>query len=160
LIDNNTLLAHLQAETLAIRQFNDLLKAEQKALVDSHVEALTAHTQAKLGQVEALNRLAAVRMTQLATLGFSADEQGMEQWLTMAGGQARKAWGDLLALAKEANATNQLNGKLIQQRMQQHQQALTALMAAANQVKLYGADGQPQGAFASSGASRGIIGTA
>jgi flagella synthesis protein FlgN len=154
------LLAHLQAETLAIRQFNDLLKAEQKALVENDVVSLTAHTQAKLEHVESLNRLSAERMAQLAALGFNANEHGMEQWLSLAGNQGHKLWNDLLALAKEANATNQLNGKLINQRMQQHQQALTVLMVAANQVKLYGPDGQPQGAFSGSGASRGIIGKA
>lgn len=158
--DNTKLLAHLQAETAAIRQFNDLLKTEQKALGSNQIDSLTQFAKNKSEQVETLNRLAAERMGQLAALGISADEKGMEQWLAIAGGEARKVWNDLLDIAREANANNQINGKLIQQCMQQHQQALTVLMAAANQVKLYGADGQAQNAYPGSGASRGIIGTA
>jgi len=160
LTDNTTLLAHLQAETAAIRQFNDLLKAEQKALSSNQIDTLTQFAQNKSGQVEALNRLAAERMAQLASLGIRADERGMEQWLATAGSEARKVWTTLLDVAREANANNQINGKLIQQCMQQHQQALSVLMAAANQVKLYGADGQAQKAYPGAGASRGIIGTA
>jgi len=161
LIDHaNPLFAHLQAETLAISQFHDTLQAEQQALVDNDVNALTALSQTKLKQVETLNHLAAERMRQLAALGFNANESGMEQWLTTAGDSGQKVWKELLAIAMEANNCNQINGTLIQKNLLHHQKALTVLMAAANQVSLYGADGQPQGLYPGSGASRGIIGKA
>lgn len=156
----NLLLAHLQAEALALSQFHDTLLAEQKALTGNNVEALAELSKIKLRHVETLDRLAADRMRQLTALGITADENGMEQWLAAAGSAGQKAWKDLLAAAKEANLCNQTNGRLIQQSLQHHQQALAILMGAANQVKLYGADGQPQGTYSSTGASRGIIGTA
>lgn len=157
---NNPLLAHLQTEALAISQFHDTLQAEQKALTNNDVVALNELSQTKLKQVETLNRLASERMRHLASLGLNTNESGMEQWLAMSGDAGRKTWKDLLVIAKEANTCNQINGKLIQQSMQHHQQALAVLMAAANQVSLYGADGQPQSGYPGSGASRGIIGTA
>lgn len=155
-----SLLACLQAETQSINQFFDTLQAEQKALINNDVNALSELSQTKLKQVEALNKLASERMRQLAAAGFTANETGMEQWLMMAGDDERKIWKDLLSIAREANSCNQINGKLIQQSVQRHQQALAALMTAANQVSLYGADGHPQGGYLGASASRGIIGTA
>lgn len=157
---NNPLLAHFQAETQAIRQFHDTLQAEQQALISNDVAALTPISQTKQKQVETLNRLASERMRHLAAIGFGAGDSGVRQWLSMTGDDERKAWNELIAIAREANTLNQINGKLILQGMQHHQQALAVLLAAANQVSLYGADGQPQGVYLGSGASRGIIGTA
>jgi flagella synthesis protein FlgN len=157
---NNTLLAHLRAETQAFGQFYETLQAEQKALVGNDVTALTAISQTKQKQVETLSRLASERQRHLAAMGFNANEDGMMKWLSTTGEDERKVWNDLLVIAREANTCNQINGKLILQGMQHHQQALAILLAAANQVSLYGADGQPQGMYSGSGASRGIIGSA
>lgn len=157
---NESLLTHLEAEVQAIAQFHETLQSEQKALVSNDVAALTAISQTKQKQVETLNRLASERMRHLAAMGFNSNESGMTQWLSVAGESERTAWSGLLAIAREANACNQINGRLILQSMQHHQQALAILLSAANQVSLYGADGQPQGAYSGSGASRGIIGSA
>ncbi len=155
-----SLLARLQAETIAFNQFYDTLQAEQKALTSNDVSALATVSQIKLRQVETLNRLAAERVRHLASLGFRTDSFGMDLWLTRASDPERNAWNELLEIARKASASNQLNGKLIQQNLKHHQQALTVLMTAANQVSLYGADGQPQGIYPVGGNSRGIIGTA
>lgn len=157
---NNPLLAHLEAETQAISQFHETLQAEQKALVGNDVAALTTISQTKQKQVDTLNRMASERLRHLAAMGFGANEDAVTQWLSVAGEHERKTWNDLLTIAREANICNQINGKLILQGMQHHQQALAVLLAAANQVSLYGADGQPQGMYSGSGASRGIIGSA
>ena len=156
----HSLLAQLHAETQAFSQFFNTLQAEQQALVGNDVNALTALSQTKQKQVETLNHLAEERMRQLAALGLHSDETGMEQWLAAAGNPGQKAWQELLAIAREAYHCNQVNGTLIQKNMQHHQKALSVLMTAANQVSLYGADGQPQGIYPGSGASRGIIGKA
>lgn len=157
---NNPLLAHLQAETQAFRQFHETLQAEQKALTSNDVNALTELAQTKVHQVETLNRLAAERQRQLAAQGLNNNESGMQQWLMLAGAEGKKAWKELLEIAKSASTANEINGKLIEQSMQRHQQAIAVLMAAANQVSLYGANGQPQGTYPGSTAARGIIGTA
>lgn len=157
---SNPLLARIEAETLAIRQFHDTLQAEQKALVDNDANVLADISQIKLKQVETLNQLASNRMQQMAALGFGASENGVEQWLATADDATHKAWKELLDIAREAQTCNQINGNLIQKSMVRHQQALAALMTAANQVSLYGANGQPQGGYLGAGNSRGIIGTA
>lgn len=156
---NDPLIEHIQAEIQIFQQFLDTLNAEQRALSANNVAALAEISQTKTQQVETLSRLAGDRMRYLNSLGINANQDGMEQWQAMAGNAARKAWKELLEIGREANALNQINGRLILQTMQFHQQALAVLLAAANQVSLYGADGQPQGSFHGSSA-RGIIGTA
>lgn len=153
------LLAGLQAETRALQEFKATLQAEQNALIGGDVAALTALSPSKLQQVENLNRLAAERLEHIAALGLSADRKGMEQWAAAAGTAADAAWRAMLAAAGAAHQANQMNGTLIQTRLQHNQQALTVLLAAANKANLYGPDGQPQGA-APGGQSRGIIGKA
>lgn len=157
---NKPLLTHLDAEIQAISQFHETLQAEQKALVSNDVAALATISQTKQRQVDTLNRLTSERMRHLADLGFGSNENAVAQWLSVADEHERRAWDDLLNIASEANTCNQINGKLILQGMQHHQQALAILLAAANQVSLYGADGQPRGIYSGSGASRGIIGSA
>jgi flagella synthesis protein FlgN len=70
----------------------------------------------------------------------------MEAWLaTPAGTAGRESWTKLLILATEARELNQINGQLIALHMQNNQQALAVLMAAANQAMTYGPDGQQRG---------------
>ena len=96
------------------------------------------------------------RETLLPKLGVTPDRAGMEAWLTRAGtADQRQEWAALLRLAGEARALNETNGKLIKLHLQQHQQAFTALMAAANRATTYGPDGQQQTGFGSR-----ILGTA
>lgn len=68
----------------------------------------------------------------------------MESWIERhAGpGNAKRDWQTLLSLAEKASALNRTNGKLIATRLAHNQQALSTLLAAANQAALYGPDGQ------------------
>ena len=67
----------------------------------------------------------------------------------------------MLTIAAEARQANKVNGDLIQSRLQNNKQALSALMSVADRASLYGPDGQRHGLFqAGSGPSSGIIGKA
>lgn len=154
------LLADLRAEEQAFRGFSITLHAEQQALIDGDIAALTAISASKLKQVELLNSLAAQRLERIASLGLTADRDGMEKWAAQAGIVAVEAWHAMLAVAGKAHQTNQINGTLIQNRLQSNKQMMSALLAASNQANLYGPDGQPQNSPPAGGGSRGIIGKA
>lgn len=153
---DNTALAALQAEQHAFREFSATLKAEQKALIADDIAGLTSLSALKQKQVEQLNELAAERLERIAALGFSGDRAGMEQWAQYNGSAALEAWHALLAVAELAHHANQVNGSLIQSRMQHNKQMLSALLAASSHTSLYGPDGQR----ANSAGTGGIIGKA
>lgn len=138
-------LQDLIAEEVAqLRDFLVLLEQEQQALAGGDVERLLPLAEDKNRRFGRLAELGAARGQALAAGGFSADRQGMDGWLQrhpeLVG--ARRAWQELLALAERARFLNETNGKLIAARLADNQQALSALMAAANQASLYGPDGQ------------------
>jgi len=137
-------LQNLIAEEVAqLRNFLVLLEQEQQALAAGDVERLLPLAEDKNKLFGRLAQLGEARGKALAAFGFAADRQGMEGWLgrqTDAG--AGRTWQELLALAEKARALNQINGKLIATRLADNQQALSTLMAAANQAALYGPDGQ------------------
>ena len=152
------ILAGLLDETQAFRNFSDTLQTEQTTLIDGDIAALTALSTEKQNQVALLNRMADERLKRINALGFGSDVNGMESWIAQSTTAIQDAWRTLLEVAAAARQLNQANGALIQTRMQHNQQALGALLAAANQSKLYGPDGQAHPP--ASGGTRGIIGKA
>lgn len=138
-------LQNLIAEEVArLRDFLVLLEKEQQALAAGDVDRLLPLADDKNRLFGRLAQLGEARGQALAAAGFTADRQGMEGWLARqpnANGAGR-TWQELLSLAEKARALNEINGKLIASRLADNQQALSALMAAANQAALYGPDGQ------------------
>lgn len=138
-------LQNLIAEEVArLRDFLVLLEKEQQALAAGDVDRLLPLADDKNRLFGRLAQLGEARGQALAAAGFPADRQGMEGWLARqpnANGAGR-TWQELLSLAEKARALNEINGKLIASRLADNQQALSALMAAANQAALYGPDGQ------------------
>ena len=134
----------LAAELALLREFAVLLAAEQQALVRGELDRLMPLAEEKSRQAGLLAQAAEQRNQALATLGLAKDRVGMEAWLATLGSSApsRGNWQALLALAAEGRTQNELNGKLIQTRLQQNQRALAALSAANDQTQLYGPDGQ------------------
>ncbi|CAG0945154.1 hypothetical protein GPROT2_03061 [Gammaproteobacteria bacterium] len=138
-------LQNLVAEEVAqLRNFLVLLEQEQQALASGDVERLLPLAEDKNRLFGRLAQLGEARGKALAALGFAADRQGMDGWLARQADQdgARRAWQELLDLAARASALNRTSGRLIAERLAHNQQALTTLMAAANQAALYGPDGQ------------------
>jgi flagellar biosynthesis protein FlgN len=139
----DTLAGLIDQELQALRTFVTLLGHEQDLLSQGAVEALSALAPEKSALVTSLTRLATARDAELARLGLPAGRAGMAAWL---GGKAEAScqadWNQVLALAAEARALNDTNGKLIGLHMQHNQQALSVLMAATDQAVTYGPDGQ------------------
>lgn len=134
----------LQQEQTALDRFIDILQQEQSALVVADVDALQSLAADKQHLSEQLNTLSQQRSALLQRAGFTANAEGVKTWLATQPVEVRQAWEKLLVSAQTAQRLNQTNGKLIQTHLQHNQQALTALMGAANRADVYGADGQPR----------------
>lgn len=134
----------LIGEAAQLRGFLALLEREQQALIAGDVDSLMPLAAEKSEIFGRLAGLGDARNQALTAESLSPDRQGMEAWLarhpSLAG--ARQAWQDLLALAAQARELNRVNGNLIVTRLASNQQALSTLLAAANQAALYGPDGQ------------------
>jgi flagella synthesis protein FlgN len=138
-------LQNLITEEIAqLRDFLVLLEKEQLALVDGDVERLLTLAEEKNAFFGRLSRLGEARGKALLAAGFATDRQGMDSWLERhpESDGTKRVWQELLTLAEKASVLNQTNGKLIATRLANNQQALSTLMAAANQAALYGPDGQ------------------
>jgi flagella synthesis protein FlgN len=139
----DTLAGLIGQELQSVRVFVALLGREQVLLGQGAVEPLSALATEKSTLVASLTRLAAARDAELTRLGLPAGRVGMAAW---GGGKADTScqadWSQVLALAAEARTLNETNGKLIGLHMQNNQQALSVLMAAADQAVTYGPDGQ------------------
>ena len=132
----------LRQELAALDQFIALLRQEQAALVSADVDALLALSDSKLKLSDQLNALARERVAMLARAGYAADAAGVAGWLAQQPPAVADAWQRLLQGAQQAQRLNQSNGKLIQTHLQHNQQALSALLGAANRADVYGPDGQ------------------
>lgn len=134
----------LEAESGAFLDFVRLLQTEQEVLIQGEVDKLIELARLKSEKVVQLSQFAERRSRFLASQGLEPSG-GMEQWLSRHGADNPRLgenWKRLLERAKEAQHLNQTNGLMIETRLQHNQQALAVLQAAANQVSLYGPDGQ------------------
>lgn len=134
----------LNEEARLIQQFVDLLLHEQKALSAGDTDVLPKLADDKSGLAAQLNRIAEDRGRMLVAMGFSADRAGVEAWCARYPEEqtAARTWNTILGLAREAQALNQLNGELIQLRMNFTAAALESLRAGKSSLDLYGPDGQ------------------
>ncbi|MFM9914054.1 MAG: flagella synthesis protein FlgN [Methylophilaceae bacterium] len=149
----------LAVEILEFESFKKLLLAEQDALITGDTSSLTEITEKKSIRISKLDDIAASRLKHIQLLGFKPDPAGVAQWISRADAETSRLWKSLLILGNDIQATNILNGKLINTRLQYTQQTMSALLAAVNQAELYGPSGQREGTPQSSN-TRGIIGKA
>jgi len=138
----NALLRDLDVEQRVVTRFVSLLQSEQRALKENLVDSLEQFAQEKYALVGELNRLSSARERNMRLApGGSA-----EAWIAGAGGAAAvKAWREVVALAREAQHLNYVNGVLIEMLTRTTRQAINALQAAARSAALYGPDGQTRG---------------
>ncbi|MCX7173283.1 MAG: flagellar protein FlgN [Proteobacteria bacterium] len=134
----------MKDELAALREFTAILQQEQQALVAGDIDKLIPVIEEKTSLAASLNRFAEQRQRLISAAGMPNDRSGLEAWLATQrlGAKDRADWKKLLTLTGEAQALNEINGKLIAMRMQHNQQALNVLLSAANQATLYGPDGQ------------------
>lgn len=133
----------LDREFRALQSFVELLRREQSLLTEGSTDELAALAEEKLKAATELADFSASRDSKLIHSGLQPGRAGMEAWTaTPAGTGYRQQWHRLLELTAEARALNDTNGKLINVRLQNNQQALSILLAAADQAFTYGPDGQ------------------
>jgi len=134
----------LGMEIKLIASFIACLTAEQDALKVGDVDALAVADGRKTGLADQLNKLEDKRNAFLKEAGFTADRQGIADWLdrNRQDRVAGQTWARLMKLAAEARELNNLNGQLIAVRLQATNQALAALTRQAQRSTLYGPNGQ------------------
>jgi flagella synthesis protein FlgN len=133
----------LDREFRALQSFVELLRREQSLLTEGSTDELAALAEEKLKAATELADFSASRDSKLIHSGLQPGRPGMEAWTaTAAGAGYRQQWHRLLELTADARSLNDTNGKLINVRLQNNQQALSILLAAADQAVTYGPDGQ------------------
>lgn len=132
----------LNEETALLRRFLTLLESEQQALVSGVNEGLAKFAQDKSELSLQLDQFDRALAAEQSKGGFPQGSEGVKAWLAQAQPQQQKAWATFLELASAAKATNDLNGRIITERLSGNQQAIQALMAAANKPATYGPKGQ------------------
>jgi len=131
----------IQDERRGMRGFVALLEREEALLVHGQIDALSQLAEEKTALYRALQRLSDDRVVMFARLGAKVTNENIRIVLASMP-EALVAWEDVVALADEAKERNRVNGQLITQRLQNNQQALTTLLAAAEHPQIYGPDGQ------------------
>lgn len=138
-----SLTAGLKAEVAAWQALLNVLAEEERALVDGEADRLAQLNASKLSQLQNLGKLASARHADLLAAGSTADHAGMESWLTQHGDpESRARWQELCEMERQAQATNQRIGSLIDLRLASTRQALNVLVhAATHRNGLYDQDG-------------------
>ena len=136
--DQQRLALLIEAESIQLKEFIAVLEREEALLVAGDTDGLLSLTQSKTERYRQLQRLHADRMLLIGRLGFSQLNDAIEH---VCAGLPRvlARWSEVMELARQARARNELNGKLITERMANNQAALSILLAASDQPELYDA---------------------
>jgi len=132
----------LQEESVLLDDFVSLLRQEETLLLDGQTDALLEMAERKTAMYRRLQFLSDERTRAFSGVHAKLDDETMRLALQGAPDAIRQ-WDRVISAAGEAARQNESNGRLITERMQGNQQALTVLMAAAAQPgATYGPDGQ------------------
>lgn len=141
----DALLATVIDEYATIEEFASVLVFEQKALTQvDPAEMLRPIVEKKTELVGKLASLEKIRDTQLAEMGLPGGSSGIE----LAAGRDPKLaaqWSLLQQAVERARRSNEINGVLIQTRMEYNQRALDVLQVRPPKPSLYGPDGRVPG---------------
>ena len=149
----------LLQEQQAARILIDLLQQEQALLINADIDGLTMVTERKGPVIAQMSELATKRHRTLAAAGHAASEAGMQAWIDaraagkLAQSAAVSAWTALLAMARQAQEINRINGVLINSHMARNQGALNVLRIQTGSGNFYGPDGQAS----TRGVGRGLV---
>lgn len=146
----------LPLEHGALSRLVEKLKQEQALLAETTAEGLTDIISEKAAIVAEMSTLAGNRHALLGSLGYSADEGGMQKWMNEQASEAdRDIWASLFELAQDAKELNRVNGLLIGKKLSINQSALTILQGKTGTGNFYGPDGQ--NSIKSSGRRLGVV---
>jgi flagella synthesis protein FlgN len=141
---DSTLLTRLATECAAWQAMLNVMGEEEQALVNGEADHLTRLTASKLAQLQTLSNLANTRNNFLLEAGLSADQVGMNAWLSQHGQpEHRTQWQQLCQMEQNAQEANLRIGKLIEMRLATTRKALNVLIhATTNKGGLYDQAGQ------------------
>jgi flagella synthesis protein FlgN len=133
----------LAQEQAALARLVEKLRQEQALLAETSSEGMTDLISEKASIVAEMTTLAGHRHQTLASLGYTDDEGGMQQWMNEQGSENDKeVWAALFDLAQDAKELNRINGMLIGKKLSINQSALTILQGKTSAGNFYGPDGQ------------------
>ena len=138
--DQQRLALLIEAEAIQLQAFLLILEREEALLIEGDSDSLLTLTQKKNDCYRQLQRLHSDRALLLGRLGHIPGEAAVRA-LCAALPRVLARWDEVLELARIARARNEINGKLILERMAHNQAALSVLLAAADHAPLYDADG-------------------
>ncbi len=130
----------MESEAALLRNFLELLAREESLLVAGETDTLLALTHEKTELYHLLQRQHDTRARMLGQAGLENNAENIRKVCAGLSG-ALATWDKILTLAAEARNRNALNGKLVTERMQHNQAALSVLLTAADQPQLYDAEG-------------------
>lgn len=130
----------VEVEVGLMRTFVDVLVREEALLIAGDTDALLALTRDKSELYQQLQRQHDTRAQLLGRQGLANSDESIRA-LCASLPATLANWDAILELAHEARSRNDLNGKLIVERMQHNQAALSVLLNAADQPQLYDAAG-------------------
>lgn len=130
----------IDAELASLERFRELLQREQALLIAGDTDALLALTSSKAELHQQLQRQHDALTLLLGQHGITASAATIRQ-ICEGLPEVLQRWDSILDLGAEVKALNDLNGKLITERMQNNQAALSVLLSAADQPSLYDAGG-------------------
>lgn len=131
----------IQEERTGLQGFIALLRREEALLIATQIDALASLAEEKTALYRTLQRLSDERVVMFARLAAAVNDANIRVVLADLP-DALGAWQEVVSLAAEARERNRVNGQLITERLQNNQQALSVLLAAAEHPQIYGPDGQ------------------
>jgi len=136
----SNLLNKLNEERAALHAFVVLLEKEQQTLLDTDVEPLLTFAETK---TKSAQKLAEMGVSRRQLLSPNPSKLDTTEWIKQFAPTCSAAWDEVRELAARAHHLNNTNGEVIQLKLRSNQQALNALLSAAqNTTALYGRDGQ------------------
>jgi len=135
------LLIKLNEERAALHAFVVLLEKEQQVLLESDVEPLLTFAETK---TQSAHKLAEMGVSRRQAMTPNTANLDTTAWIKQYAPTCSAIWDEVRELATRAHHLNHTNGEVIQLKLRSNQQALNALLGAAqNTTALYGRDGQP-----------------
>ena len=135
--------SNLAAEKQAVLRLIAALQQEQLLLSgNGDAEEIPKVIGEKAKIVAEMAGFADQRHKLLASIGFDASENGMQNWLDQQGAAPDKQlWDELFELAQSAKEVNRVNGLLVGKQMAINQNALKILQGITGGGSFYGPDG-------------------
>lgn len=139
---SNSVIDKLDDEYNAMDCLLELIKEEQKCLIEANIEDLNKVIDKKTKIISEITELAEARHQALAAAGYTPTDESMQTWLEKTSIVAATGkWFKVRAVAQAAKELNRTNGMLINQHLARSRNALSILQGASDGGNFYGPNG-------------------